>query len=234
MATADAWDAFGRDDGARATTATRARRREGRARGGDARVLRKRARAVERRAREGRRGARRASGGGGNRARARRGVGVDGGGAGGVRAERTTREGRAREVRGERASGDVGRVRAMGETDDRGVRRTVGTRELAGEWVLGGAHAGARMARRRGRRGDGERRGEDVDEGALEDDPTASAACRGAEWSARERLGRIGLDYSPRRRYSSEGAFRRGARAPFYSSNARFSPTTPRDAGRFL
>lgn len=45
-------------------------------------------------------------------------MGVDGGGVGGVCVEWMMCEGRVREVRGERASGDVGRVRAMGEMDD--------------------------------------------------------------------------------------------------------------------
>lgn len=36
--------------------------------------------------------------------------------------------------------------------------------------------------------------GEDVDEGAFEDDFMVSVVCWGVEWSVREWLGRIGLD----------------------------------------
>lgn len=187
MARADAWDAFGRDDGA--SVATRDARRERRERAAATHAFFDDARRLWRDARDG--------------------ATLD------ARAT-ATEIARAHDALWTRAAEELGehapcgtRARdalasaaasARAEAWDacaRWARRTIAAcaEQLGrGNWPVSGfleahtlAHGWLVVAAMASD-------GEDVDEDALEDDPAASAACRGAAWSARERLGRIGLD----------------------------------------
>ena len=194
MATADAWDAFGRDDGARATTA-RAR--------DDARDARAAAtHAFFENARELWSGARARDGA----VRDARAVAEEIARAHDAGWASTAAELEEFAPSGRRARDALARcaANARAETWDACARWAKRTIEACGEqlgrgnWPVSGfleahtlAHGWLVVAGVAATASDA---GEDVDEGALEDDPTASAACRGAEWSARERLGRIGLD----------------------------------------